>query len=542
MSDFRPDRRQFAIGTAAAVLTRGTGQAQSPETGPFQANWESLAGRYQAPDWYRDAKFGIWAHWSAQCVPEQGDWYARNMYMQGSPHNQYHVANYGHPAEFGFMNINRLWTADAWEPETLIRRYAAAGAKYFVSLANHHDNFDNYNSRHHPWNAVNVGPRRDIVGTWARAARAVGLKFGVSNHSSHAWHWFQVAYGYDAEGSRAGQRYDAYRLTKADGAGKWWEGLDPQTLYTGRHLVVPDGLTSVEAMNAWHGANDRKWFETPPPEGDFGETWKLRCLDLIDSYRPDLLYFDDTSLPFGQIGLDIAAHYYNSSLKWSGGSAMGVINAKGLPEEHKSALVEDHERGGVGAVTPHPFQTDTCIGDWHYRRSLFENHRYKTVMTVVHTLIDTIAKNGNLLLSIPVRGNGTIDEDEIKFLDGLTPWMEINGDAIYGTRPWRISGEGPTQVQTGAFNENRNVFTARDIRFTTKGTTLYAFALGSPDDGVVRIASLALGASGARRVTKAELLGAGPATFAQDASGLSLIIPESKRGGFAYAFRLPEIV
>jgi len=202
-------------------------------------------------------------------------------------------------------------------------------------------------------------------------------------------------------------------------------------------------------------------------------------------------------------------------------------------------LVEDHERGGVGAVTPHPFQTDTCIGDWHYRRSLLENHRYKTVPTVVHILLDTVAKNGNLLLSIPVRGNGTIDEDESRFLDDLTPWMQANGDGIYGTRPWRISGEGPTQVQAGAFNENRNVFTARDIRFTTKAGALYAFALGSPDDGVVRIAGLADGAAGARRIERAELLGAGPVPFRQDASGLSLTIPDAKRGGFAYGFRLP---
>ena len=250
-------RRDFIKTSAVAAglqlpawRTRAASRAQSAHTiarGPFQPTWESLVQNYRVPEWFRDAKFGIWAHWSAQCVPEQGDWYARRMYQQGDSAYDYHVKTYGHPSKFGFMEIDNLWKAERWEPEKLMALYKRAGAKYFFALANHHDNFDAYDSKYHAWNSVNVGPKKDIVGTWAKVARANGLRFGVSNHSAHAWHWFQAAYGYDAEGPQAGVRYDAAQLTKADGKGKWWEGLDPQELYTGRNMVMPDGITDINS-------------------------------------------------------------------------------------------------------------------------------------------------------------------------------------------------------------------------------------------------------------------------------------------------------
>src|SRR5688572_28961291 len=312
----RLSRRNFVQAAAASVglelaasraqALPGAQSARAIAPGPFRPTWESLTQHYRVPEWFRDAKFGIWAHWSAQCVPEQGDWYARQMYSQGNPVYEHHVKTYGHPSAFGFMEIDHLWKAERWEPEQLMSLYQRAGARYFFALANHHDNFDAYASKHHAWNSVNVGPKRDIVGTWAKAARARGLRFGVSNHSAHAWHWFQVAYGYDAEGPRRGVRYDAARLTKADGKGKWWEGLDPQELYTGRNMVVPDGITSIPAMKAWHEKNDRVWTESPPPNNPaFTEKWFLRCQDLIDQYQPDVVYFDNTELPLGQAGLDI---------------------------------------------------------------------------------------------------------------------------------------------------------------------------------------------------------------------------------------------
>jgi alpha-L-fucosidase len=540
---------------AGALLAAGApadSSARPLAPGPFQPTWASLTENYRAPDWFRDAKFGIWAHWSAQCVPEQGDWYARNMYLQGTKQYEYHVAHYGHPSEFGFMELDHLWHAEHWDPEKLMALYQRAGAKYFVALANHHDNFDNYDSKYHAWNSVNVGPHRDIVGTWAKIARAHGLRFGVSNHSAHAWHWFQPAYGYDPEGPKAGIRYDAARLTKADGKGKWWEGLDPQELYTGPNLVMPDGITTIAAANAWHDKHDRVWTEEPPANNPaFTRNWFLRCQDLIDSYRPDLVYFDDTELPLGQAGLDIAAHFYNANRAWHGGRLEAVINAKHMSDAHASALVNDIERGVATGIRPEPWQTDTCIGAWHYDRALFEQHRYKTVAQVVRMLADIVSKNGNLLLSIPVRGDGTIDPDEIAFLEGMAKWMDVNGDAIFGTRPWTIYGEGPSTIEapeTGHFGGARDVrskpYTARDIRFTTKAGALYALLLDWPADHTAVIAALATGSPHiGGPVTRVTLLGhAGPLSWTQDESGLHVQLPETAPSDDVVALKIEGIL
>jgi len=508
--------------------------------GMFQPTWESLK-QYKAPDWFRDAKFGIWAHWSAQCVPEQGDWYARQMYIQGSPHYNFHVQNYGHPSKFGFMEIDHRWKADKWQPDILISRYVKAGAKYFVSLANHHDNFDCYDSSHHPWNSVRIGPRKDIVGTWARIARSHGLRFGVTNHSAHSWHWFQTAYGYDPEGELAGVPYDGF-TQRGSGKGKWWEGLDPQALYTGPNMVMPKGITSIQEANKWHQEHDRLWSEEPPPNNpQFVETWFLRCQELIDKYQPDLLYFDNTELPLGQAGLDIAAHLYNSSIKRHR-SLEAVLNSKGLKPDHIGTMVLDIERGRADHILDAPWQTDTCIGEWHYRRSLYEQHRYKTVKQVIQTLVDIVSKNGNLLLNIPLRGDGSIDEDESAFIDGLASWMPANGESIFGTRPFKVFGEGPPDLAgTGNFNEGKaRPFTAGDIRFTTKGDILYATALGWPDDGKVTIATLAQGGNEyPKSIGRVELLGSsGPLLFNRQASGLVVTLPQVKPNEYAYVLKI----
>jgi alpha-L-fucosidase len=529
----------------AAMQARAATGASRIARGPFQASWESLASQYRCPDWYRDAKFGIWAHWSAQCVPEQGDWYARQMYIQGHPQYDFHAKTYGHPSTFGFMELDHLWKAEKWEPEQLMTLYARAGAKYFVSLANHHDNFDTYNSKHHAWNSVRIGPRRDIVGTWAKTARSHGLRFGVSNHSAHSWHWFQTAYGYDGEGPQAGVRYDAHRLTKADGKGTWWDGLDPQDLYTGRNIVMPDGITGAKAVADWHQKNDRPWTEKVPPMNPaFVEKWFLRCKDLVDSYRPDLLYFDNIGeLPLEQAGLDITAHLYNIGV--ASGATQAVVNVKGIDAARRPALVEDYERGASDVIQPAPWQTDTCIGEWHYKRSLFDEHRYKTVTRVVHTLVNVVSKNGNLLLSIPVRGDGTIDEDEMAFLDGLAAWMRVNGEGIFGTRPWKVAGEGPTKSAGGMFNEGRAAYGPQDVRFTTKGDTLFAFLLGWPVDGRASIASLATTSPlvSGRKVTDVSLLGAtGRLEWTQDATGLMVRLPATPPSEHAIALRLRGVV
>jgi alpha-L-fucosidase len=521
---------------AATLVRAEPAPARTLEPGPFQPTWASLTQNYRAPDWFRDAKFGIWAHWSAQCVPEQGDWYARKMYLQGDKVNEYHTAHYGHPSKFGFMEIEHLWTAANWNPEKLMALYQRAGARYFVALANHHDNFDAYDSKYHAWNSVKVGPKRDIVGEWAKVARAHGLRFGVSNHSAHAWHWFQAAYGYDPEGPLAGVRYDAATLTQADGKGQWWEGLDPQELYTGPNIPIPAGITSIKAMNEWHEKHDRVWDENPPVTNPaFVANWFLRAQDLLDKYNPDLVYFDNEELPLGQAGLDIAAHYYNANLARHGGKLEAVLNAKKMTREHAPGLVEDIERGVAKGILPEPWQTDTCIGGWHYERRLFDEHKYKTVGQVVRMLTDIVSKNGNLLLSVPVRGDGTLDGDEIAFLEGMGKWMDVNSEGIFGSRPWKIYGEGPSTVETpetghfgGAKDVRSKPYTPEDIRFTTKAGALYAFLLEWPAGKPAVIKSLATNSPQlkAGKVTSVALLGySGPLVWSQSEAGLSVQLP-----------------
>ncbi len=520
----------LAVGVAISGCSGQIKQAEPvPETrtiaeGKFEPTWESLTQNYQCPEWFRDVKLGIWAHWGPQCVPGEGDWYARSMYMQG--HRQYdsHVANYGHPSEFGFMEIINLWKAENWDPAALMALFKETGAGYFVAMATHEDNFDAYNSKYQAWNSVNVGPKKDIIGGWAEAARAQGMRFGVSNHSSHAWHWFQTAYGYDGEGPLAGVRYDAYTLTKKDGKGKWWNGLDPQDLYGKPLLVVPDGLTTAKDVRKWHDENNLPWTEAAP-EGDptWANEWFYRMKDLVDTYKPDFVYLDNTGdLPLGQAGLDIVAHYYNSNMADHGGKLDGVLTAKGMPRDKVGAVTLDYERGGSATISEQPFETGTCIGQWHYKKDI----EYKSVRQVVQMFVDVVSKNGTMLLSIPMRGDGTIDDQEMAFLKGFTAWTKTNGEGIFASRPWSVYGEGPTLPGRGRGRDAVIPYTQEDIRFTTKNGDLYAFILGQPESAIT-IKSLATGAEFARPVKSVELVGSGETIrWQQTKEGLVIEKPE----------------
>ncbi|MGZ2411070.1 alpha-L-fucosidase [Sphingomonas sp. F9_3S_D5_B_2] len=531
----RLDRRTFLASGAAATAMGGSGAAADNRGGPVAPDWTSLASHYSVPEWFRDAKFGIWAHWGPQCQPEFGDWYARLMYLQGrqpwqsgeTPY-EHHLKNYGHPSRTGFIDIIGDWNADEWQPEHLLKRYRQAGARYFMAMGCHHDNLDLFASRHHAWNSTRVGPKRDIVGTWEPLVRAAGLKFGISNHSSHAWHWYQVAYGYDAEGPMRGRRYDAYWLRKKHGRGRYWQGLDPQELYTGPYYVAPEGITTAAAMNAWHDARDGQWIESAPPANRrFVEQWLLRQKQMVEDYRPDLVYFDDTGLPLGQAGLDAAAHYYNQALGWRGDIDV-VVFGKKLEGLQRHAIVEDVERGFLDEIRPQPWQTDTCIGNWHYDRRLYEQGGYKTPKQVIQRLVDVVSKNGNLLLNIPVRGNGTIDDKEESVLDAITAWMAVNGEAIHGTRPWRQFGEGPTKPPTGAMSEDQTKpFTAQDVRFTRAAGILHAFFL-EPPGGEARIAALGTRALPDAEIEQVTFQDERPLSFRRDHDALVVTMPQTR--------------
>jgi alpha-L-fucosidase len=460
--------------------------AEPMQTGKFEPTWESLE-QYQTPEWFRDAKFGLWAHWGPQCQPEQGDWYARHMYYENERQGKFHRENYGHPSKAGFKDVINLWKAENWDPDKLMALYKRAGAQYFVALANHHDNFDNFDSKYQPWNSVNMGPKKDLIGGWANAARANGLRFGVSIHASHAWTWYEIAQGADTKGPLADVPYDG-KLTKADGKGQWWEGFDPQDLYAQNHAPSTnyDKVGSIHGFWAWDAAKG-----CSIPDKAYCEKFYNRTVDLINKYQPDLVYFDDNALPLWPVsdaGLRIAAHFYNNNMLRHGGKLEAVLNGKVLNEQQRKCMVWDIERGQSNRIEPFVWQTDTCIGGWHYDKGVFERHRYKSAKTVIQTLADIVSKNGNLLLSIPVRADGTIDSDEVKIVEGIADWMDINRECIFGTRPWKIFGEGPA-IQSAApitnqgFNEGKGKpFTAEDVRFTQKGDTLYAIVLGQPTE------------------------------------------------------------
>jgi alpha-L-fucosidase len=387
---------------------------------------------------------------------------------------------------------------------------------------------------------VRVGPQKDLVAGWAKAARANGLKFGVSVHAAHAWSWYEPSQGADKKGPLAGVPYDG-KLTKADGKGTWWEGLDPQDLYEQRHTPAPDFDVPLSIHSRWDWGNG-----ITPPDQAYCDRFYNRTIDLIEKYRPDLLYFDDTALPLwpaSDAGLKIAAHFYNRSNQWRGDD--GVVFGKILEPDQRECMVWDIERGRSNVIEPEPWQTDTCLGDWHYNRSVFDKHEYKSARTIVHTLIDIVSKNGSLLLNVPLKGDGTPDADEIAILEGIAAWMQINQEAIHGTRPWKVLGEGPQlanlkPLEGPGFNEaQKSEFTSKDIRFTKKGATLYAFLLGAPKSATsIKSLGTTAGLLDAP-IASIKLLGSDEKlTWSQTADALTIEAPKSAPNDIAVVFEI----
>jgi len=477
------------------------------DNGKFKPTWQSLS-QYKVPEWFRNAKFGIWAHWGPQCQPEQGDWYGRFMYNEGSDQYKWHVAHYGHPSKVGFKDVIHDWKAENWDPDKLVALYKRAGAQYFFAMANHHDNLDLWDSKYQEWNSVRVGPKKDIIAGWAKAAKKYNLPFGISVHASHAWTWFETSQRSDTCGEFAGVPYDG-KLTKADGKETWWEGLDPQELYAQNHPFSKGSEKDITALwGQWDWGNGASI-----PSQAYCEKFFNRTMDLINKFNPDLLYFDDTGLPLYPVsdaGLKIAAHYYNHSMATHDGKLEAVLFGKVLTDDQKKCMVWDVERGAPDKAQNLAWQTCSCIGDWHYKRSIYDNNGYKSATTVIHMLVDIVSKNGNLLLNIPVRGDGTIDDKEVAILEGIASWMDINKESIFETRPWKVFGEGPSAeasnpVNAQGFNEGKIKFSAKDIRFNQKGDILYVTLLGSPSENI-SIKSLGKKTENAK-IKKVEMLG-----------------------------------
>jgi alpha-L-fucosidase len=458
--------------------------------GPFQPTAESLV-QYQYPDWFRDAKFGIWAHWGPQAVPMMGDWYAKKMYQQGQVDYNDHLQRWGHPSVTGYKDLIPLWKAEKWDPDRLMQLYKAAGARYFVSMGSHHDNFFLWNSQLHRWNAVQMGPKRDVVGDWQKAAQKYGLKFGVSEHLGASFNWFQDSHRSDRTGPKAGVPYDG---------------------------------ASPEYQDLYHfpgDPNDRGWYSRNPR---WQQQWYDEIKELVDNYHPDLLYTDGP-VPFGNVvGYSMIAHLYNDSAARNNGGVQVVYNCK---QQSGGRWVQDLERNIMAGIDPHPWQTDTSIGDWYYNK----NWKFRPVNWVIYMLVDNVSKNGNLLLNVVQRPDGSLDPEVEQMLQELAKWNAVHGEAIFGTRPWLVYGESPTRPSGGRKGGGENAqYTAKDIRFTTKGGALYAFTLGWPEDRKVTIRSLAKPVgSNVNRIEQISLLGYnGKVGWQQTADGLTVTLPEQK--------------
>lgn len=502
--------------------------------GAFSPNWESL-NAWECPEWFKDAKFGIWAHWGPQCQAEDGDWYGRFMYYEDSGAFKWNCDHFGNPSDFGLKDLCNAWKADQWNPEELVGLYKSVGARYFFTLGNHHDNMDLWDSPYQEWNSVNLGPKKDIVKGWSDACKKYGLPLGVSMHASHAWTWLEKSTDYDGNLTKE----DGYTLN-TDGTEKWWKGLDPQELYAQRHEHSTGWKNSGTIHSQWGWQNGASL-----PSEEYKQKFQNRVLQCINDYRPDVLYFDDTVLPFygcdESIGLNILAHYYNTSAADNDGKVEVVVTGKILEESHKDAMMWDVERGVPDRIQEKYWQTCTCLGDWHYSQAVYNRNGYKSAQQVVDMLVDIVSKNGNMLLNVPVRGNGTIDDKERAILADIKAWMDINGNSIYGTRPWKTFGEGPlaegaNPINAQGFNEGNN-YSANDVRFVQRNDTVFATIMRWPAADTFTFKSFGYASkyySG--KVKSIELLGYGPVQFSTNAEGVKIELPGEKPNPIAPVF------
>jgi alpha-L-fucosidase len=465
------------------LLAVSTTPAAEP-TGPFKPDWDSIRANYVYPEWFRDAKFGIFLHWGLYSVPAHGsEWYVLHMYND-APTIQWHTDHFGAPDKFGYKDFIPLFKAENFHPDQWAELFRKAGAKYVMPTSEHHDGFAMWDSALTKWNAKNMGPHRDVVGDLAAGVRKQGLKFGVSNHRMEHYSFIKPAPG-----------------LKTD-------------------LDDPEWAEFYSVANRSPGAYRK-----------FLADWVARNEELIDKYQPDTLYFDNgvNSRDLDPQKLEVAAYYYNRAREWKKQVTILTKDAAYL-----AGTVKDYEREQRGPVTMQadPWEVDDSVGyRWGYLTDDYARNSYWHVGDIVWRLVENVSRNGNLLLNFGPRADGTFDDKQIALMEGIGKWLDVNGEAIYKTRPWVKFGEG------AAIN-NKPAYTGSDIRFTTNGNTLYAILMAWPGEKAV-VTSLAAWPSLRGRVGKVELLGhQGALKFTQSAQGLTVEMPAEQPCQYAFALKI----
>lgn len=503
-----------------------------------EKTWTELKQNYEFPAWYTEARFGIWLHWGAQSQPDAGGgWYARHMYMQnvgsqtfGKDAYPNHLKQYGHPSKVGYKEVLQSWKADKLDTDALMKYFKSLGAKYFMVLGVHHDRFDNFNSTYHKWNSVNIGPKKDIVGDFRQSARKYNMPFAVSSHDDRYLNWWLPAFGSDSSGPMKGVPYDG-NLTKEDGKGLWWEGLDPADLY---------GLPPAKRTPEWIA--------------DMKKTWVLRHKELVTKYDVDMIWFDGYGFPYGEAGKEICRTLFENSLK-KNGKIMAVAAGK-ISED--DAIVKDIECGTSNEINPKPWQgIITTSSGWFYKKDREMVHNARTI---IEMLADVNSKNGNLVLNMELLPDGSISADEKAIFDEVGAWVNTNSAAIYASKPWKVYGDNlnsifkrassianadldalKKQAESEQFNQRTiksQPYGNDEVRFTTKGDILYVFVL-NPTEGEIVLPILGLKSKQSpKKIKSIKMLNGKKIIFKQTDEKLTFQVPANRPSKYTAVFEI----